>query len=87
MKYRQHRSTLAESLKTVVEIPATFDALWEEVRKTITLPETFREDLSMAFYCKDDRTGWDTYIVTIDMYGVVGFTDGPLEDTALRVIR
>lgn len=25
----------------------------------------------------DKRIGWDTYIVTVDGYGVFGFTDGP----------
>ena len=26
----------------------------------------------------DERNGWDTYIVTAPVYGVVGFTNGPL---------
>jgi peptidoglycan hydrolase-like protein with peptidoglycan-binding domain len=27
----------------------------------------------------DYRIGWDTHIVTVDGYGVYGFTDGPVE--------
>lgn len=30
-------------------------------------------------YCYDDRTGWKTYLVTVDGQAV-GFTDGPLVD-------
>ncbi len=26
----------------------------------------------------DERTGWDTYIVYLPGYGVLGFTNGPL---------
>jgi hypothetical protein len=36
------------------------------------------EDLKVAPYGGvDKRCGWDTYIVTIEGYGVMGFTDGP----------
>lgn len=31
-------------------------------------------------YMRDERIGWDTHIVTIDGYGVAGFTDGPVEE-------
>ncbi len=34
--------------------------------------------LTIAPYCFDDRIGWDTYIVTVPGYGVLGMTDGPL---------
>ena len=29
-------------------------------------------------YGYDERIGWDTYIVSMDDYGVFGFTNGPL---------
>jgi hypothetical protein len=33
----------------------------------------------------DERIGWDTYVVTVDGYGVFGFTDGPVPDAATTV--
>lgn len=33
-------------------------------------------------YGFDKRIGWDTHIVTVDGYGVFGFTDGPTPETA-----
>lgn len=37
------------------------------------------EDLYLAPYFYDGRTGWDTWIVKLKGYGVLGFTNGPLE--------
>jgi hypothetical protein len=31
-------------------------------------------------YDYDERIGWDTYIVTLDGYGVLGYTNGPLPE-------
>lgn len=37
------------------------------------------EDLYLEWYAFDTRIDWDTYIVT-NKHGVLGFTDGPLQD-------
>ena len=38
------------------------------------------EDILVKAYCFDDRLNWNTYIVTVRNYGVVGFTDGPVPE-------
>jgi hypothetical protein len=74
--FRFHRSTLEESLRTVRTITSR-EELIEFVAKELgfTLAEA---DLKIAAYGFDARTGWSTYIVTVDGLGVVGFTDGEL---------
>jgi hypothetical protein len=79
MKFREHRRFLDEAMETVVEV-ADRAALVEHIR---TLLEPWGRtvtdgDLVIAPYAHDDRIGWDTYIVTIKGYGVIGFTNGPL---------
>jgi hypothetical protein len=38
------------------------------------------EQITCEHYCYDDRIGWDTYIIGLKNYGVVGFTNGDLND-------
>lgn len=37
--------------------------------------------IDVSPYVFDDRNGWDTYIVTVEGYGVLGYTDGPVPQT------
>lgn len=79
MKFRQHRGQLEDSMKTQVMLEN-----WDELRGYIkgllwewpSAPPVTDETLHVKHYVKDDRIGWDTHIVTLDGYGVVGFTDG-----------
>lgn len=75
MKLRRHRGNL-----TVVEIEPTMHALVAEIRKSFQFWELERvvtpEQVHVEPYGPDPRTGWDTYIVTVDGLGVFGFTDG-----------
>lgn len=81
MKFREHRGALADSMKTLVELPDRV-ALVEHCRKLLA-PFRFQFDaatLEVQPYGigrGDDRIGWKKiYIVTIKGYGVIGFTDG-----------
>ena len=87
MRFREHRGGLEESLKTVVEL-ADRAALVGHVRRLLE-PFDFRGDIDAGLHIEpyawfdkdkaiwDERVHWHTYIVTLENYGVVGFTDGP----------
>lgn len=77
MKFREHRSTLSGSMATMVEV-ADYAALLDHVRKLLwpTFPPVTSEMVHIKPYGWDERIGWDTHIVTLDGYGVLGFTDG-----------
>lgn len=80
MKFREHRGSLADSMATEAEVAdhatlvAHIAALFVDMPVTVTA-----EALHVAPYAFDKRTGWNTHLVTLDDYGVVGFTDGPCE--------
>jgi hypothetical protein len=81
MKFREHRGGLAESMQTVVEV-ADHAALLAHIRKLAELWPTFppvnEKTVQIKPYGYDARIGWHTHIVTLDNYGVLGFTDGPV---------
>ena len=84
MKFREYRSLIEESMKTVVEIKPTRQALYAAIEKTFT-PETKQylpkmEDIIIKSYGMDMRIEWDTFIVLAPDKGVLGFTDGPIKD-------
>jgi len=80
VKFREHCGGLAESMETVVEV-SDHGALLEHIRKLAepwpTFPPVTPETVHIKPYGRDDRIGWNTHIVTVDGYGVLGFTDGP----------
>jgi hypothetical protein len=76
MKFREHRGSLAESMKTVVELNTKEDFckhLNMVVRKFIGHNEF---TLSFKEYSFDTRINWDTWLVVIDGDGVIGMLDG-----------
>lgn len=85
LKFREHRGGLAESMATVIEVPDRA-ALVAHVKKMLA-PFYFGGDIEAGlnvepYGCSglpllDLRIGWQTYIVTLKGYGVLGFTDGP----------
>ena len=77
MQIRQHRGTLADSMKTVVEIENTKKAVFDIVNKTIPCSI---DSIQVKFYTYDDRIKWYCHVVTVDGYGVYGFTDCKLAD-------
>ena len=71
MLFREHRGTLAESLKTTKNFQ-TKRELVDYLEKLFEIP---LNDLVCEFYCYDDRINWETYILTKKNYGVIGFTN------------
>lgn len=76
MLFREHRSTLTESLKTTKEFQ-TKKELIDYLKNQFEIKhfEIPLENLVCEFYCYDARINWETYILTIENYGVIGFTN------------
>jgi hypothetical protein len=79
MKIRIHRGGLAESMATIANIEPTAEAIAEYLRSHWggLGYGVFSNDITVEPYCRDDRIGWDTYIVLMKDCAVA-FTDGPL---------
>ena len=78
IKYRDHRGSLAESMKTVQEFKTKTDLI-KYLRDS--LPVQFRDCyLKIKYYSLDNRINWNTHIVTVEGLGVVGFTDGDFKN-------
>lgn len=76
MLFREQRGTLEDSMKTVVDLPATRLALFCHLHKLSILPQFRIDDMVVKYYCEDHRIDWmPTYIVTINGEAV-GFTNG-----------
>lgn len=77
--YRDHRSSLEESMKTLQEFPDRA-ALAAYLRNDLGCYGVEFEDgeIKIEPYLPDPRTGWDTHIVTLEGVGVLGFTNGPV---------
>lgn len=76
-KYRDHKGSLEESLKTVQEFNNRTELV--DYLKT-NLPEIkfSGEDVSIDPYTYDERLKWDVHVVTISG-DAVGFTNGPVD--------
>lgn len=80
MKFRHHRGGLKESMKTLVTLEDR-NALVQHLREYFkewfdVVPDKVK--LERYGDGPDTRIGWDkVFIVTIDGFGPVGFTDGP----------
>lgn len=77
IKFRPHRGGgLRESMELMQEVE-TIDQILDIVNQNSIMSFT-KGDIKIKPYGYDPRIDWDTYIVTIDGYGVVGFTNGEL---------
>lgn len=74
-KFKEHRGTLEDSMKTLIEVE-------DETALRLALhhvsPKIVANAISQVPYGYDDRIGWDCYIITLDGFGVLGFSDGPI---------
>jgi hypothetical protein len=83
MKFREHRSNLAESMATLVEFQDK-QALVAHIRYLLhpyNLDVTAK-DVAARLYSTsgDSRIGWEkVYVVTVDGYGVIGFSNAAIE--------
>jgi len=81
MKLREHRGSLIDSMKTIVVIEPTMTALVDAIQKRLLNSwNVEKEKVHVTLYGFDERINWNTHIVTIDSYGVYGFTDGPISE-------
>lgn len=78
-KVREHRGGLDESMATVREVADRADLL-EVIRGTLAPfgVDVKAGQLKVEPYCFDRRIGWDTYLITVEGYGVWGMADGPI---------
>lgn len=81
LKFREHTQLFEDSTRSVVELEATYEALASHLCKVLfkgRYGEAVRPEMMQVTYLgHDPRDAWDTYAVTIDGYGLVGFTNGP----------
>ncbi len=83
MKFRPHRGSLDDAMAEMVELPdraALVALLHADLRRWPTLDHLSAENLTVEPYGSDGdpRVGWkQLFIVHLDGYGVLGFTDGP----------
>jgi len=73
--FRYHRGGLTESMATTIEIESKKELI-SILNKNIF--GTDFENITIEPYCFDSRINWDTYIVHLEDYGVIGFTNGEL---------
>ena len=91
MRFREHRGGLAESMDTLVTFhpPNERDKMIAYIRGLLWPFDhlVIAKDVKLRQYTPDGdkRIGWDQlYIVTLEGYGVVGFTDGPCDPPPSR---
>lgn len=82
MKFRMHRGgTVYESMRSMVEIPATLEAVKRQLRIEaggLPFPEPMHVEVKRYCDRPDTRIGWErTYLVTVDG-AAVAYTDGPV---------
>lgn len=81
MKFRLHRGSLAESMETCVDLPATRASI---VAHLNALPLPMFNAIEASIQVKpyggpDNRIGWAATYIVSDHTGVIGFTDGPIQ--------
>ncbi|NIJ91866.1 hypothetical protein FHT12_000524 [Xanthomonas campestris] len=82
MKIRPHRGALAEAMANCQNIESTLGAVVEFLRGDAGEAFVVTPDLvSVKKYGSglDERTGWDTYAVSVRGMGILAWIDGPLE--------
>tara|TARA_B110000503_G_C7171429_1_gene424473 strand:- start:6116 stop:6403 length:288 start_codon:yes stop_codon:yes gene_type:complete len=78
--YRNNAGRLAESLadvrifKSKAELVQSLGESFNESESEL-IPEINESTVHIKFYTYDNRIGWPTHKVTIDNYGLVGFTN------------
>jgi len=79
MQFREHRSTVSESMETQVTL-ADHAAMIQHIQERMPELELRLSEIEVELYYAgvDTRTGWiKTYLVRIPDLGIVGFTDSP----------
>ncbi len=80
VKFRPHRCSIEDSMKEVREV-SSFDDIIKILEEDELPNENIKiEKIQVIPYCFDQRINWDTFIVFIYGYGVIGFTNGDLKN-------
>ncbi|PPT23113.1 hypothetical protein LMG19145_01938 [Xanthomonas arboricola pv. fragariae] len=82
MKIRPHHGALAEAMANCRNIEPTLNAVVEFLRGESGGTFLVTPDMvSVKKYGSglDERTGWDTYAVSVHGMGIMAWIDGPLE--------
>ena len=82
VRLREHRGTLSDSLATVIDIEPTHAAVTSHVRRILEPYGLIVAESAVGIAPYEGSYGAsfdeNTHIVTVEGYGVFGFTDGPV---------
>ena len=82
MRYRDHRGSLSESMKTVIEVDSV-DEIKARLNKYYNDFGQSVEEIKFEYCCFDARIGWDTYYVMQKLNGENSFTVAGMSDGKL----
>lgn len=77
MKIRQRRGGLDDAMATVEIIEPTRESVAAWAERVYHLPCPVK-DLVIKSVGYDLRINWDTYLISLKGYGVLGMSDGPV---------
>lgn len=81
MKFREHRGTLEDAMKTLVELEPTVAALINHLNNATSMFEFKAEDLRLKYTGPDTRIRWkESWYVYFEGFGVIGMSDCAPED-------
>jgi len=86
--FRQHRGSLADAMKTVTDLKDR-EALEQDIMSwwcAGLLPD-LADMWTESYGGVDERIDWDTWVVHLPGYGVLGFTDGPLQGLSQKAVQ
>ena len=82
LMFRPHRGSLDDSMSDIVELP-DMDALIQMIEEYLSPYKhglvINRDTVKVEKYYYDERIKWDTHIVSLENYGVIGFLNGNFE--------
>lgn len=86
IKFRPHKELLEETM-TKLQIFATGSDLLEYLNNEYSYVPNLKDRLTVEWYCYDNRINWNTYIVHISDFGVIGFTNSPVNTKFITLTR
>ncbi len=80
MKYRDHRGSLKQSMKTVIEV-SSIDDIINHLNSVSFYKKVVK--IKFEYACYDERIGWNTYYVLAKYKGERGFKVAGMADGKL----
>ena len=80
-RYRDHRGGLAESMETMQEFDSlgSLNVYLKSILHKYCIDDLDVKNTTIKPYGFDKRIAWDSHIVQLEGWGVLGFTDRPVE--------